>query len=72
MPNKKMSPGKMKAMTGKTTRKRKGVIPLIGAAKPRKDISPSVTYDKDGNITIRLFNRSIKNIDKVIKAKKKD
>tara|TARA_R110000824_G_scaffold109479_1_gene257075 strand:- start:370 stop:588 length:219 start_codon:yes stop_codon:yes gene_type:complete len=72
MPNKKISPGKMKAMTGKATRKRQGVMPLVGAAKPRKDISPSVTYDKDGNITIRLFNRSIKNIDKVIKAKKKD
>ena len=30
MPNKKMSPGQMKAMTGKTTSKRKGVIRLIG------------------------------------------
>tara|TARA_R110000803_G_scaffold24702_2_gene59323 strand:+ start:2299 stop:2547 length:249 start_codon:yes stop_codon:yes gene_type:complete len=29
MPNKKMSPGEMKAMTGKTT-KRKGVIQLVG------------------------------------------
>ena len=24
--------------------------------KPNKDMSPSVTYDKDGNITIKLFS----------------
>ena len=67
MPNKKMSPGKMKAVTGKTTFNR-----YKKKSQSSKDISPSVTYDKDGNITIKLFNRSIKNLDKVIKIKKKD
>jgi len=45
---KKASPGKIKAVTGlKST-------DIYN--KTSKDMSPSVTFDKDGNITIKLFS----------------
>ena len=79
MPNKKMSPGEMKARTGKTKSRftgSKGVIPSVGASagltagmltkafKKAKELKPS------GRINIDDLTRAIKNIDKVIKAKK--
>jgi len=70
MPNKKMSPGKMKAMIGKTTSKRKGIIPLVGASagltaglltkafKKAKENKPS------GRINIDDLSRAVKAMKK--------
>ena len=65
----------MKAMTGKTTRKRQGVMPLVGASagltagmltkafKAAKENKPS------GRINLDDISRAVKNMNK---AKKKD
>ena len=74
MPNKKMSPGKMKAMTGSTTLKRKGIPSMGGAAgltagvlakafKVAKELKPS------GRLNIDDISRAMKNLDKIIKLK---
>ena len=71
MPNKKMSPGKMKAMTGSTTLKRKGIPSMAGltagvlakAFKVAKELKPS------GRLNIDDISRAMKNLDKIIKLK---
>jgi len=73
MPNKKMSPGKMKAMTGKATSKAGTTLiggvagltagSLIKAFKAAKELKPS------GRINLDDMRRAVKNMNK---AKKKD
>ena len=65
MPNKKMSPGKMKAMTGKTTRKRKDVIPLVGARPTgltRQSKAKTMTYSPGKRKAINDFTTGRPNI----------
>ena len=73
MPNKKMSPGEMKARTGKTKLNLKGVIPLVGASvgltsgmlikafKAAKENKPS------GRINLDDISRAVKNMNKAKK-----